>query len=468
MYAAKNSRADVVRYLLDQEAKNPITEPFSAPIELAVLIRDDDIVFGLVEAQPEVLEASYTNSWDVLMHAMMQRDDKMKGQTMLMKYAKARFDPQILEMMVDYVFEDPGELIVTDTNGSTPLMASATAGCSKALGLLMEAGAFTEATNSDKETALHQAARKGHKNVIEKLVKHGKAGLDLKNTDNMTALRYAEQYERTDILELLKNAKPPEMTELMRAAAQGKLDDVKRLVGQANIEREAEATYLSNWTALMYAAKRGHTEVAKVLLPKATIPPLDRAAILRDRDVFKGLIDAGVDINGPDGRPWGQLSAAVMGDDLELVKLLCDLKADVNVKEKDDITPLYRAAMRGRAEMVDYLLERGAKIIPDKGKRTAIYRAAQYGHAAVLKQVLSRQENLQAMDTKDEDGLTPLMVAAIGGHMDAARVLRVYNADKTPTIKGFIPGLGPRSKRVVEAMRAADFAQSPELKEILL
>jgi ankyrin repeat protein len=69
--------------------------------------------------------------------------------------------------------------------------------------LVTEAGATIAVQDADGDTALHDAARFGHIEVIEALMK---AGLDkgIQNTDGQTALDLAKMNEKKEAVELLE------------------------------------------------------------------------------------------------------------------------------------------------------------------------------------------------------------------------------------------------------------------------
>ena len=77
-------------------------------------------------------------------------------------------------------------------------------------------------------------------------------------------------------------------------------------------------------------------------------------------------------------------------------------------------TALHYAALNGRLEAVQYLLQRGASVdVPDNGKLTALHFAALCGHAAVARELV-----LHGADPRltDQGGNTPLQYAELRGH----------------------------------------------------
>jgi ankyrin repeat protein len=118
--------------------------------------------------------------------------------------------------------------------------------------------------------------------------------------------------------------------------------------------------------------------------------PLGLAAFFRRVDAVRLLLDRGADVAAPARNRLAvtALHSAVATDaapvDLEIVRMLLDAGAPVNVPHLGGGTPLHSAAFTGDAEVVRTLLDRGADptLRTDDGK-TAIDIARERGHAAV-------------------------------------------------------------------------------------
>ncbi len=115
-----------------------------------------------------------------------------------------------------------------------------------------------------------------------------------------------------------------------------------------------------------------NSDLAAVAQLKADGGDMDAAFVaavrLRDRAAMETLLAAGASPNALDGE-GSALNHAVSCNDLELVRLLLDSGADIDMP--GDVmgeSPLMYAAFLGRTQMVAYLLERGADVhyvIPD-------------------------------------------------------------------------------------------------------
>ena len=80
------------------------------------------------------------------------------------------------------------------------------------------------------------------------------------------------------------------------------------------------------------------------------------------------------------------------------------------------------AASHGRLDMVRLLVEAGADVnIRDEDGSTALMCSAEHGHAHIVKYLLQNPET--DVLAKDNDGLTALAVAMEAGHRDLVSVL---------------------------------------------
>eukprot|EP00041_Stephanoeca_diplocostata_P003320 m.2019 g.2019 ORF g.2019 m.2019 type:complete len:197 (-) comp1423_c0_seq1:140-730(-) len=141
------------------------------------------------------------------------------------------------------------------------------------------------------------------------------------------------------------------MAALIKAAKKGDNENViYHLVAGADIDFVNVRGW--RWTALVYAAYKGHLETVKVLLNAgATVDT-------QTRDGYTALL-------------W----AAKYGR-LEIVKELINAGANINTQNKFGNTALMLAAYNGRVDLVQTLLKAGAKLHAcNKAKRTALDHA---------------------------------------------------------------------------------------------
>ena len=101
----------------------------------------------------------------------------------------------------------------------------------------------------------------------------------------------------------------------------------------------------------------------------------------------------------------------------------------VQSKDVDGYTPLHHAAIGGHAEVVEVLIESGAKLdgVGSRGE-TALFLASSAGNAEVV-ELLAK--NGADPNKASADGKTPLPKAAMAGHAEVVEVLLGAGADAT-------------------------------------
>jgi hypothetical protein len=156
----------------------------------------------------------------------------------------------------------------------------------------------------------------------------------------------------------------------------------------------------------------------KAKLPDANQKRLDtelgEAIEAGKTDQVTALLKQGASANAR----WGEgefqqavLMRAVMRGSVEMVAALLKAGADPEYGNGRDATPLFIAAILGEADIIETLLDGGAKIdstTPDKGF-TALHGSAITGKEDAAKRLLDRGA---PKDKRDKDGKTPLDIAA--------------------------------------------------------
>ena len=305
------------------------------------------------------------------------------------------------------------------SDGSTALLWAAFHSNAEMTKDLLAAGASVDVANHYGVTPLLQASRNGDADIVRALLDAG-AEPTRWHPEGETPLMAAARTGKVDAVKLLLekgsfvNAADPlqEETALMWASAEGHLEVVKALLAAgadpnlkghvARITERKNADHPSGgFTALMFATRNGHEDVVKALIQGGADPKLTNAdgatatviAIVNDRlDLAKELLDLGADPND------GSLFFAVDMHDatidmrahdgsrlqpnhenkltaLGLVKVLLDLKADVNKPfvgalhsttlccgAQINSSPFYRAATAADVEVLKLMLAHGAKV----------------------------------------------------------------------------------------------------------
>lgn len=192
------------------------------------------------------------------------------------------------------------------------LITAAAEGDTKAVLELLEAGAPIDATDSDGVTAVMAATQRNEVDTVRKLIERG-ADIDIRNHRQDNVLLYA--------------------------GAEGLLEIV-----QLALEAGADPALTNRYggTALIPASERGHVAVVEELLTNSEI-----------------------DVNHLNDLHWtALLEAVILGnggrDHQKIVQLLVDHGADVDIADRDGITPLQHAERHGYEEVAGILKKAGA------------------------------------------------------------------------------------------------------------
>jgi ankyrin repeat protein len=109
---------------------------------------------------------------------------------------------------------------------------------------------------------------------------------------------------------------------------------------------------------------------------------------------------------------------------LSIARLLVEKgRADVHVPSISGLTALMVACSRGHAEVVTFLLEKGADpgMLCSKGK-TALMYAAEHGHMRCVHRLLEAGVEVE-VDCADKSGKTAFAYACLEGHAEVAWLL---------------------------------------------
>lgn len=211
-------------------------------------------------------------------------------------------------------------------------------------------------------------------------------------------------------------------------------EDMLKLVFNATEPKENGAN------PLIIGARSGHNKVVEVLLekgadPHATgtvafdgeiitrVPPLWAAAAAGHLEVCQLLISVGVEVNQTTNTNSTPLRGACYDGHLEIVKFLVENGADIEIANRHGHTALMIASYREKANVVRYLLSVGAQINRTSVKgNTVLHDAAEAGNLEILKMLIDAGAKMQP----DDYGVTPLLSAALCGHMDLMPLLFKY------------------------------------------
>ncbi len=160
---------------------------------------------------------------------------------------------------------------------------------------------------------------------------------------------------------------------------------------------------------------------------------------LKSRDVaqVRSLLAAGADVNEKVRGDYPLNIAAVYGP-AEMVTLLLDAGADIEMPDRNGLHPLHNAAVSGRKDIVALLLKRGAVVnSKDKQGRTPLlsFAASAGSSIDIPKLLLTAGANPEIEETVDQ--LRAIDFAAINGEVELAKLLLSAGADVNHRQGGF-------------------------------
>lgn len=188
---------------------------------------------------------------------------------------------------------------------------------------------------------------------------------------------------------------------LIAACRSNQLHVAKYLIdigADINVIADSETTALNSISLEYWDRKRDeYVEIIKLLLDKGAdinaesdygTTILNQAARYGDIETFNYLLKKGATINTK------TIIEACSGKNISIVKLLLEMGEDVNAKDNDGFTALYRAVQGGELDIVKALIENGADInikysFIKKGQ-TVLSLAEEYGHDDIIDYLIGK------------------------------------------------------------------------------
>ncbi|XP_059139389.1 serine/threonine-protein phosphatase 6 regulatory ankyrin repeat subunit A-like [Physella acuta] len=225
-------------------------------------------------------------------------------------------------------------------------------------------------------------------------------------------------------------------TALMKGAEHGHLNVVKLL-----LEYKADVNLIDNYncSALHESVRKGNDCIDKSLLTH-------NADVNLNVDMVKLLVDHDADVNY--GEECTPLYKACVDECLEIVNLLVDAKANVNIQDSYGDTPLYISVMNGNIDIVNRLLKAGAnvnlesnyRVSPQycsisfknrniekkQGRSSPLFQACNKGFFEITKALIDAGADL---NFKNDEGETALCRSIIKRHFHIVKVLIEQGAD---------------------------------------
>ncbi|KAJ8386825.1 hypothetical protein AAFF_G00166200 [Aldrovandia affinis] len=330
------------------------------------------------------------------------------------------------EKVAEMLLKSGADVNAEQENGETAMHVAARHGGLQMMRALLEDGGDLTCRSKAGENPLHIAVRHCHAHIVQEIVSYlanrkcrreAELCVGQQNREGETSLHLAAELRKeathcdgedvriiTTLMEyeadITAATKESGETPLHYCARVGNTDVLQEMLSsvrpswlQQAINRHAK----NGWSPLLLAAERGHTEVVRILLQN----------------------HARVDVFDEHGKAALHL-AAERGHE-EIADVLLARKAFVNAKTKLGMTPLHLAAQGGSAGLVRMLVEAHAASIDalSLSKQTPLHLAAISGQLDVCSSLLNMGADISAPDIH---GQTPLHLAAENDHSEVVKL----------------------------------------------
>ena len=289
-----------------------------------------------------------------------------------MRSQKQRLTPLMIAVQaqnmeaIDFILANGGGINDTDAFQNSCLHKAVAAGDIPILQTLAEQGADINAQNRNGTTPLISAAKNLHGGALTILLSHG-ASVELTDHGGYTALCYAA-WRGLLVNDLLNH--------------------------NANVNVKS----LFGFTPLLLATEEGHCHVVQELLAH------------------------GADINAYNRFKNTALHYAVNTGNVDMVSILLENGINIKIANNEGKTAF---RLINRHNILLKILEKG--VLPDNpGQFGLLHSAAENGF---LKEICTMLENEVDVDVKDDNGYTPLMLAANKGRVDVVELFYRHRAD---------------------------------------
>ncbi|XP_048257852.1 ankyrin repeat domain-containing protein 50-like [Haliotis rufescens] len=357
MWAAGNGHKEVVELLVSKGAKVSIVDRFGNNI-LHSAGRGGDV---------EVVQY-------VLSHDMVDINGRGSCRRTPVMLAAEKGHIEIVKLLVD----KGGDMSLVDKGHENILHLACLCGQIEVVKYVLSQDIVDINCRGRKtKTPVMLAARNGHKEVVEILVKKG-ADLSLAyNAAGSNVLHLACFNGHVDVVKYLLSQGTVNInsrgwrkrTPVMRAAGNGQKEVVELLVKQGADLSLAYNTAGSN--VLHLACFKGHVDVVKYLLSQDIVDinsrglkkrtPVMLAAEKGHKEVVELLVNKGADASLVDNRGNNILHLACLMGQMEVVKyIVSKVIVDVNAKNKKRKTAANIASSQGRGDLMDLLVSHGA------------------------------------------------------------------------------------------------------------
>ncbi|XP_012688345.1 transient receptor potential cation channel, subfamily N, member 1 [Clupea harengus] len=330
------------------------------------------------------------------------------------------------EKVAEMLLKSGADVNAEQENGETAMHVAARHGSLQMLRALIEEGGDLTWKSKAGENPLHVAVRHCHAPIVEEILKYltsersleeaqlcvrqenqrGETSLHLAaelgkdsahdDGEDVLIIRTLMEYD-ANVTATTKELRETPLHYCARVGNTAVLQEILRGVAASCLQMAVNKHAKNGWSPLLLAAERGHLEVVRMLLQN----------------------HARVDVFDEDGKAALHLAAENGHEDI--ADLLLAHKAFVNAKTKLGLTPLHLAAQNGSTHLVRLLVEThmASTDALSLNKQTPLHLAAMSGQLDVCSSLLKLRADITATDIH---GQTPLHLAAEDDHSEVVQL----------------------------------------------
>ncbi|XP_046570880.1 ankyrin repeat domain-containing protein 50-like [Haliotis rubra] len=288
----------------------------------------------------------------------------------------------------------------------TALMAAAAGGQQTIYQLLLSEGADLTLTDEEGNNCLHLAVEGGSMPVVEDILSRNVLDINARGHHGHTATMVAVVNRQGDIFDVL--------------FAAGANPYIRTDNGNDCLYA---AIVLGHMTLLRKLVKLTSFDISRK--DQLGRSPVMVAALHGRQPEFDYLVLEGGDISQVDEDGNDFLLLAALGGSAGIVQHLMSMTIfDINKRNLKGINPLLAAINEGHEDVFDLLLSAGGAV-PDNSD--CVMNSVKTGNIHIIKTLLAMK--VFDLNTRDKQGWTPTMMAAMYGYVDVFQILMSEGAD---------------------------------------
>lgn len=311
----------------------------------------------------------------------------------------------ILTILLDHVKTKPSAATLDGPSSREhPLFIATRKGSKEMVQMLISYGANLNIRNRKGQSLLHQAAIKGHSDILQTFLDYNMIPINATDTRGATALHLAAKHGHKSIVKILlafpnieiNSRDADEVTPLCIAIREDQQSAAMQILSEESAE--INATCRHGQTALHYAVQNGNILLVCVLLEIESLDP-----------------------NIRDGCGWTPITYAALSGSLRLLEVLLT-RQDIALNVRN-ASPIFYACEKGHMEIVRRLLDHN-DVDFDKSvwNKSPLFIAIENGHTEIAKLLIGRCGGID-VNSPTLLGSTALSVAASSGNLEIVEIL---------------------------------------------